>query len=307
MSTPYAQRRAQNRHLIEVFRQTNQITPEQARIYARNQGRNPADPLRIRAVRVAYLTQIEKRFARLASLIARSFRNQPLNVLAAKPIPRGALGGPADLAIAAFEAWLNETTLEVILGGTADVVVAPRRQFQRKFTERAFLEGLKAATSAAAAAGFTITDPTQLLGVPRSTEAVELLANRQYQLLIGYTQEMADRQREILIEGLNSHRTVEEISEQLVREVGIAENRAKRMARTEMTLAHSEANLNAFEAMGQTSVEFEFTTTSGNPCPICLGLAGQRFSITNAHGVIPVHPNCYCVFVPIETALRRAA
>lgn len=314
MPTPYAQRRAQNKHLIEVFRTTNLITEDQARVYARNQRRSPDDPLRIRAIRVQYLKTLETRFNRVEQLIRSSFRGAAFNILAGArdgvPLPKGALGGPADIAIASFEAWLRETTQEVILDGTGAEVVVPGRQFQRKLTERAFMQGLRAATSAAAAAGFVTTDPAQLFGIPRSTEAVELLANRQYQLLIGYTDEMAARQRAILVDGINAGLTPEAVADKLAKEVGIARGRAQRMARTEMTLAHSEANLNAFEAMGQTSVEFEFTlnvTGSAPPCPICIDMAGQRFSITAAHGVIPVHVSCQCGWVSIETALRRAA
>lgn len=82
--------------------------------------------------------------------------------------------------------------------------------------------------------------------------------------------------------------------------------------------SHARASLQHFRANGikQVGVELEgvppkkftdaqeemlqFTTAGDNDvCPDCEDMEGMVFSIDEAEGVIPVHPNCRCAWVPI--------
>ena len=86
----------------------------------------------------------------------------------------------------------------------------------------------------------------------------------------------------------------------------IAEH-AKRLARTEVMRAHAEASLNTFEAFGvegvKTNAEFcagHHTAKDKRTCPKCLKLNGEIFTVKSARGIIPVHPNCRCSWVPTD-------
>jgi SPP1 gp7 family putative phage head morphogenesis protein len=80
-----------------------------------------------------------------------------------------------------------------------------------------------------------------------------------------------------------------------VDKIGIT--RARVIARTETINAHAEATLNSYEEAGVEGVEVEaeFTTSGDNAvCPECDALSGKVFTLTEARGVIPVHPQCRC-------------
>ena len=76
--------------------------------------------------------------------------------------------------------------------------------------------------------------------------------------------------------------------------IGIA--RARTMARTEIIRANAEGQLATFEQFGalEVNLEAEFQTVGDDDvCPQCLDLeADNPYTIEEARGIIPVHPNC---------------
>lgn len=69
-----------------------------------------------------------------------------------------------------------------------------------------------------------------------------------------------------------------------------------------MTSAYAEGALNSYEEMGieGVEVEAEFATAGDDVvCPECEELEGKVYSIEEARGVIPVHPNCRCAWIPM--------
>ena len=83
-------------------------------------------------------------------------------------------------------------------------------------------------------------------------------------------------------------------------------NRAKMVARTEIIRAHHIANINEYRNWGMDGVEVivEWSTAGiptplGNPvCPICRPMEGKTFTLDEAEGMIPAHPNCRCTMIP---------
>jgi hypothetical protein len=66
--------------------------------------------------------------------------------------------------------------------------------------------------------------------------------------------------------------------------------------------AHAEASLNAYEEAGiqGVEVEAEFTTAGdGLVCELCQAYAGTTRPISESRGLIPLHPNCRCAFLPL--------
>jgi SPP1 gp7 family putative phage head morphogenesis protein len=81
--------------------------------------------------------------------------------------------------------------------------------------------------------------------------------------------------------------------------IGIA--RARTLARTEVIGSHAAATLNSFREAGLVGVKVlaEFATAGdAQVCEQCAALEGQIYSMEKAEGLIPVHPNCRCTFIP---------
>lgn len=73
--------------------------------------------------------------------------------------------------------------------------------------------------------------------------------------------------------------------------------------------AQAEGQLNALEKLGidKVGVRVEFKTAGdGKVCPECNKLSGRVFKVKDSHGIIPVHPNCRCGWVPVVEPLPKA-
>jgi SPP1 gp7 family putative phage head morphogenesis protein len=76
------------------------------------------------------------------------------------------------------------------------------------------------------------------------------------------------------------------------------------LARTETIRAHHTANINEYKTWGSETVEVIaefFTAGDDRVCSECISYHGSRFTIEEAEHLIPVHPNCRCIVVPVAT------
>lgn len=73
--------------------------------------------------------------------------------------------------------------------------------------------------------------------------------------------------------------------------------RTETIARTEASRANAEGALNVYESEG---VDAEWVAVTGNDFDPenCQDNDGKVFTIAEARGMIPVHPNCECIFGP---------
>jgi SPP1 gp7 family putative phage head morphogenesis protein len=152
-------------------------------------------------------------------------------------------------------------------------------------------------------------------GRPESVEKVQLLASRTFTDLENVTGDMATKLGRILADGLvageNPRSLIADMDDQL--DIGTA--RAETIARTEFIRAHAEGQLDALDSLGvaEIGVLVEWSTAGDDRvCPECEDMEGKTFSIEDAHGLIPAHPNCRCAFIPAnvgetdKTTNRRA-
>lgn len=72
--------------------------------------------------------------------------------------------------------------------------------------------------------------------------------------------------------------------------------RAEMIARTETARAVSEGTLRGYKEADVKKIRFE---SAADACIVCLGYDGNIYSLSSGSGLIPVHPNCRCVWVPI--------
>ena len=152
----------------------------------------------------------------------------------------------------------------------------------------------------------------ETFNAPIHADALGILYTRNYRELKGITDAMDQEISRVLTrgfaEGWNPRKMAREINDR-VDKVGLT--RARTLARTETIHAHSEATLNRYESMlgadAQVTGKAELLTAGDRRvCPICESLEGTVFSLTEARGVVPVHPNCRCAFLPVVNESRAA-
>lgn len=135
---------------------------------------------------------------------------------------------------------------------------------------------------------------------PEATAKVELLATRSFEQLKGVTASMGGKMNRIMAQGIADGRGPKEIAKELADEVNISQRRAETIARSEVINAHADGTLDQFEELGvqDVTVEAEWSTAGDDRvCPECAALEGKIFSIDEARGMIPRHPNCRCVWL----------
>lgn len=138
-------------------------------------------------------------------------------------------------------------------------------------------------------------------GQPVAVEKVKLLAGRSFDDLKNVTEDMSARLSRRLVDGLIQGKGARELARDLADDVGISQQRAALIARTEIIRAHAEGQLAALELMGveEVGVMVEWATAGdAHVCPLCRPMEGVVLKIAEAHGMIPRHPNCRCAFIP---------
>jgi SPP1 gp7 family putative phage head morphogenesis protein len=87
-----------------------------------------------------------------------------------------------------------------------------------------------------------------------------------------------------------------------------AARRAELIARTEMMYAFAEAQLQEFQSWGIYGVNTlaEWSTAKDNRvCEKCQPMEGKVFTIEEAHGMIPFHPMCRCIWLPYIEDIQK--
>ncbi len=135
------------------------------------------------------------------------------------------------------------------------------------------------------------------LATAKRLDSAKILLDRSFGYLKNATDQMATDMGRVLATGVSRGLTPAEIAKTLKREFGIAFNRAMTIARTETVHAQAEGQLDGYEDQGIThvSVMAEWVTQEG-ACPQCSAMEGTVFTIAEARGLIPRHPNCKCAW-----------
>lgn len=158
-----------------------------------------------------------------------------------------------------------------------------------------------------------------VMGAPYHVERLGLLYTRVFNELKGITDAMAQQISRVLTQGLADGTNPILLARKLVAvingtglgDLGItdtlgrfipAKRRAEIMARTEIIRAYHQAGMMEYKqwVVDGLQVVAEFVTAGDEGvCPICAALEGNIYSLEEAENLIPVHPQCRCVVVPV--------
>ena len=212
----------------------------------------------------------------------------------------------------AFMEWLRQQ-IDLQVLETVDRAGNPvEPDWQDTYVRAAYQRG---ATQAAVEVGRAIPGTAQSLNMgagfffqPLHASALELLYTRNFEALKGVTDAMSQAISRELTLGFTQGLPVTQLAKRLsdnVENIGFV--RARTLARTEVIHAHAQATLNVYEQMGLTEVgvepEASFSTAHDLiVCSRCAALEGKVFTVSDARGVIPVHPNCVIPGVEVTAA-----
>lgn len=284
--------------------------------------RRSVDPTRTATLRKRFMGEAGRRFDTLARRIRQIIVEDDAFGLAGAELaanvirinrPRQPFDFPTNPAkIAAFMSWLEEAQRDEILTVSAGTPVerAGQRAWTATYIETAYQKGIADAGRKLRGAGVRVED-SWIRGVfnrPIHADRVGIIYTRAYEDLVDITREMDAQISSTLAEGLAEGRGPIDIARRLTNRVAkVGRARAKLLARTEVINTHAESTLNAYEEahVEGVEVESEFATArDAQVCPECRSLEGRTYTLAEARGVIPVHPNCRCAWLPAIVAGR---
>lgn len=146
-------------------------------------------------------------------------------------------------------------------------------------------------------------------GAPEARSKVQLLGTRALESLKGVTATMASEMNRILAQGMIDGKGPATIAREMNRKVEqLTRSRAFTIARTEIIHAHAEGQIDGFEKLGvaELGVRAEWSTAGDERvCVLCAVNEGKTFTLAQARGKIPLHPNCRCSWIPAIPSSRR--
>jgi SPP1 gp7 family putative phage head morphogenesis protein len=287
------------------------------------------DPTRTVTLRRVFLGKIRRQFRRLKALIAKVIGQDNYLGLVSETTTANAQSiysfGNSQTKLKGFQYWLKAQLDSHIVGQT-------ERQIWQEYVEQGFKKGAgrafddaqiqrpkkksKKSPKVSSTAGqggssvllsgdYTTQTKDEFLrssfGQPVAIEKAQLLASRTFEELEAVTYDMSNRMSRVMVDGLVQGKNPVEVARDLSEEVDISRGRAERIARTEIIRAHAEGQLTALEQMGvkEVGAQVEWATAGDSlVCPKCAGLEGKILSIEKARGMLPLHPNCRCCWLP---------
>jgi SPP1 gp7 family putative phage head morphogenesis protein len=130
-------------------------------------------------------------------------------------------------------------------------------------------------------------------------EDIEFLRAYVFNFAIERGREFEDVLKDIIIADLEKGTSIPEIRKDIMTEAAdMSGYEAERIARTEVLRAANEGRLRAYHAEGVGRVEF-VAADDERTCPECNAEDGKELTLAEAGGLLPLHPQCRCTYIPI--------
>lgn len=278
------------------------------------------DPTRTTGLRGSFAAAMKRRFRVLRGLIREALTERDM------------LGGIAVQfeytrsgdKVTAFMEWLRRQVDQNIL--YAQAIPQGGQAIERAWTDiyirRAYEAGAVRGRQEMRAAGYKVPAlaAAEVMTMPVHADRAGVIYARVYEELRGITAQMDRDISRILAQGMidgdnprtiarNINRTINGgLDMEVKTRAGItrlipARQRAVMIARTEVIRAHHLANVQEMINWGVEGVfvKAEFRTAGDDRvCDECADLDGNVYSMQEAQALIPVHPNCRCIVLPIK-------
>lgn len=274
------------------------------------------DPTRTQTIRTAFERDMAARFKKLLREIRQTIVTDDAFGLQAYKYT----GTPAQ-KVDAFMYWLNnqiglgllEMRMMTRVGGVDN---QPWTSF---YIQRSYEVGVDRAQKELKKAGIYIDmNARQAMSAPYHADRLALLFTRTYSELKGVTLGMEQQIGRVLAESMAAGESPRVVGRKLAAtikgggsELGItdtlgryipAQRRAAMIARTETIRAHHQATIEEYRHWGAVgvTVKAEWSTAGDDRvCDECAGMEGNEYTLNEIQSMIPVHPNCRCLALPI--------
>lgn len=285
------------------------------------------DPTMTSGIRRRFWADMKRRFEALMrnikiSIVDNNCFGIEASLVVHQPIPERAFSFERDASkLIDFMRWLESEEVQGIL----ELITVPGLQagaessWANKYIDSAYLQGIRRARAELKKAGFDLsrfgTDPTSQASIvamfhsPVHAETVAMLYTRVYEDLktvanamnASVRRELAEALRTGISRGFAEGKAADTIARGIVKSLNngikkIGMNRARTITRSEIVRAHHQSNIAEYRQMSkdlQVTVKAEFSTANDDRvCPECASLEGRKFTLDEAEGLIPVHPNC---------------
>lgn len=268
-------------------------------------GPGATDPTRTATLRRQYAQKLRGRFSAINTEIRAAVKDRDFFGLSdteqlapqdPSPLPPYPFDRD-DQKIERFEDWLREQldrgVLETIQRG------------ENEYIRSAYRRGITHADSELNKAGVTVpeADLEAAFAVGVREETLQRLYTRNYAALQGIADETAKQISEEITSGFARGIGPREMGDNITNRVdAVGKTRATTLARTEVINAYAEGSLDRYERLGVEEVtgEVEWLATGDRrTCAVCASLEGSRYSLEDARGRLPQHPNCRCCWLPV--------
>lgn len=264
------------------------------------------DPTRTTVLRQEYYAALRRRFRSLERQALQVLRNRALFQLDG-PMPSSAIESQAEAFGRILEDLAERRVLEIV-DAQGEPILPFGTQWQEPFVTQGYARGVRRGeVLTQAARGNAVTVDVQ---GPVSVMRLQELFLNNFELLEGITDDLVPALQEELVIGLTEGVGAETVARRITERIGVFDRtRARVLARTEIIRAHAEGTLDSFQQQGIRVLvpQVEFTTARDTRvCVECLriastdafGLGPGVFTIFQARGIIPVHPQCRCAWLP---------
>lgn len=210
-----------------------------------------------------------------------------------------------------YQDWLKERVENDILEVSAENATTPWLEpyiqgAYKKGVVRGYVDGKASTGQLSSSLDFIAGGKEEFLrsafGGPVGQTKLRTLSTRAFSQLKGVTQQMDAEMSRTLADGIAQGIGARELARRLNKNVsGLEKKRALTIARTEIVHAHAEGQLDSFELLGveEVGVLAEWQTAHDDKvCKLCQPLEGAIFTVKEARGLIPRHPNCRCAWIP---------
>lgn len=296
---------------------------------------NQYDPTRTTTLRNAFVRAVNRRFA----LIARAVRiavaeedvfglRQPGTYQITTP-GREAFAFPRSSdKIESFMQWLNLQVDRELLQTTQfqRIGASIEQAWTNQYVYDSYKRGAMRSRYELNKAGYAVPTVGEsggieaILSSPFHMDRVGVLYTRTFSDLKGITAQMDTQISRVLAQGIADGDNPNLLARKLVATINgsgmgdlaitdtlgrfiPAQRRAQTLARTEIIRAHHQANMQEYKnwAVDNFQVIAEFITAGDDRvCTECAGYHGNQYNLETAEHLIPVHPSCRCIIIPVR-------
>lgn len=291
------------------------------------------DPTHTTTLRNAFVRAMNKRFIALRGVIRKAivdedcFGLEDITTQVMTPPGRKAFAfSRSSDKVESFMRWLRTQMDDGLLQVTemAQVGLASEAAWTNLYIQDSYQRGVMRARRELKNAGYNVPsiERTGGLAVSMSTpfhmDRVGLLYSRTFSELKGITNAMDQQISRVLAQGIadgdNPRLLARKLTKTIFGKQGDlaltdtlgrfipAQRRAQMLARTEIIRAHHQATIQEYRNWGLEGVRVkaEWSTAGFGVCPECAALEGKVFSLDQIESMIPLHPNCRCMALPLE-------